>query len=316
MTILVTGANGFTGSHVVKALCQRGIPVRAMVRHSSDRHRLQGLCCDLTEADLSDPASLERAVQGVKAIIHTAAYVDLGIVDEARMMAVNYQGTCNLLDAACQHQVDTLVYCSTIGIYGDTQGETADEHYQRWQQTFSSAYDHSKFLAQQQVDQAIDRGLKTVSVMPSGIFGKGDPHFGPVIQRFLQGRLPFWAGGERMTGIVDVEDLAGLLILSMDAPAGEHFIASAGELKTREIFNYLAEQTSLKPPAELPPWLVRLVAGLMEPVGRIGNFNPPLSKERVHYLYDRCVRVDGSKARQQLGWNPKPVQQILYDLLP
>jgi nucleoside-diphosphate-sugar epimerase len=316
MKALVTGANGFTGSHLVKALLNRGDTVVALVRKTSHVDRLTGLDIQYVYGDITDRNSLDTAMQAVDWVFHTAAYVELGLVDAARMERVNVEGTRNVLEAAKAAHVIKLIYCSTIGVYGDTEGRVIDETYQRTQADFSSAYDRTKYLAQQLVDQAAAAGLPVVSVMPSGIMGADDPHFGPVLTTYRRGRLKVWAGGDRITGIVHVDDLVDLMILAAEqALTGAHYIASTGDLTTREMFQVLSQQTGVPVPAELPQPVVRVVGNLLDPIGRLLNWQPPLSRERVHYLYDRCVRVDGSKACRELGWQPRSVEQTLQDCL-
>jgi nucleoside-diphosphate-sugar epimerase len=252
----------------------------------------------------------------VDVVFHTAAYVELGIVDAAKMEQVNVEGTRAVLEAAEAAGISKLVYCSTIGIYGDTQGQVIDETFQRQQQGFSSAYDFTKYQAQQLVDQFAAAGLPAVSVMPSGIFGADDPHFGPVLQAFLRGKLKVWAGGDRITGIVHVDDLVAAMLLAAEkAPPGSHYIISTGELTTREMFDFISRETGVPAPREVPEPIVRLAASLLDPIGRLFSWQAPVSRERVHYIYDRCVRVDGSKARRELGWEPRSVEQTLRDCL-
>lgn len=316
MKALVTGANGFTGSHLVKALEQRGDTVVGLVRKTSDRSRLAQCQVELVYGDITDRAALQTAMRGVDLVFHTAAYVELGLVDAAKMERINVEGTRSVLEAAQAAGVGKLVYCSTIGIYGDTQGQTIDETFQRQQQGFSSAYDSTKYQAQQWVDQFAAAGLPVVSIMPSGIFGADDPHFGPVLQNFLKGRLKVWAGGDRVTGIVHVDDLVAAMLLAAEkAPAGAHYILSTGDLTTREMFAFLSQETGVPAPYEVPEPIVRLAGNLLDPIGRLFSWQPPISRERVHYVYDRCVRVDGSKAKRELGWQPRSVQQTLRDCL-
>jgi len=316
MKALVTGANGFTGSHLVKALEQRGDSVVGLVRKTSDLSRLADCQVQLVYGDITDRVALKTAMQGVDVVFHTAAYVELGLVDATRMERINVEGTRAVLETAKDAGIAKLVYCSTIGIYGDTQGKTIDETFQRQQQGFSSAYDSTKYQAQQLVDQFAAAGLPVVSVMPSGIFGADDPHFGPVLQAFLKGRLKVWAGGDRVTGIVHVDDLVAAMLLAVEnAPAGAHYIISTGDLTTREMFEFLSQETGVPAPREVPEPIVRLAGNLLDPIGRWFSWQPPISRERVHYVYDRCVRVDGSKARRELGWQPRSVEQTLRDCL-
>ncbi|MBD1912105.1 MULTISPECIES: NAD-dependent epimerase/dehydratase family protein [unclassified Leptolyngbya] len=315
MRALVTGANGFTGSHLVKALIDRGHTVVALVRKTSDLSRLEGLPVEFAYGDVTDTDAVKQAMSGIDWVFHVAAYVELGVVDAARMERVNVQGTANVLAAARAAQVQKMLYCSTIGVYGDTQGRVIDETFQRTQKDFSSAYDSTKYKAQQLVDQAVAEGFSVVSVMPSGIFGPDDPHFGPVLQAFRSGKLKVWAGGDRITGIVHVDDLVDLMLLAIEkAPSGAHYIASAGEMTTREMFQIVGEANQLAAPAEMPPPVVRIVGNLLDPIGRVLKWQPPISKERVHYLYDRCVRVDGSKAIRELGWQPRSPEVVIREL--
>jgi dihydroflavonol-4-reductase len=316
MKALVTGANGFTGSHLVKLLLARGDSVVGLVRKSSNVSRLAD--CDVTFAygDITDRAALTEAMSGVDVVFHTAAYVELGIVNAAEMQRVNVEGTRAVLEVAKAVNVPKIVYCSTIGIFGDTQGKVINETFQRTQTDFSSAYDRTKYEAQQLVDRAVKDGQWIVSVMPSGIFGIDDPHFLPVLNAFRKGRLKVWAGGGRVTGIVHVDDLAEAMILAVDrGKSGEYYIISAGDLTTREMFEIFSQVTGIPAPREAPEPLVRLVASLLDPIGRISGWQPPIDNERVHYVYDRCVRVDATKARQELGWNPRSPEVTLKSLM-
>jgi nucleoside-diphosphate-sugar epimerase len=316
MKALVTGANGFTGSHLVKALLNRGDSVVGLVRSSSNLSRLSDCNVDLVYGDITDRVALTKAMTGVDVVFHTAAYVELGLVNEAEMERVNVEGTRAVLEVAQSLNVPRMVYCSTIGIFGDTQGQVINETFQRTQQDFSSAYDRTKYDAQQLVDRAALQGLSVVSVMPSGIFGSDDPHFMPVLNSFRKGRLKVWAGGGRVTGIVHVDDLADAMILAAErGKTGDYYIISAGDLTTREMFEIFSQHSGIPAPREAPEFLVRIVARVLDVVGRTFSWQPPIDNERVHYVYDRCVRVDGSKARQELGWNPRSPDTTLEELI-
>ena len=313
MKALVTGANGFTGSHLVKLLVSQGHTVVGLVRRTSDLSRLEDVDAQLVYGDITDADALKYAMADLDVVFHTAACVDLGIVDAARMERVNVDGTRTVLGAIkAQANPPKLVYCSTIGIYGHTAGKVIDETYQRTQEGFSSAYDETKYKAQQLVNQHVADGYSAVSVMPGGIFGADDPHFGPVIKLFLKGNLPLWPGCDRITGIVHVDDLVQAMMLAAEkAPSGEHFIISAGELSIGEMFKVLGEASGVKPPADAPKPLVRAIGGLLDPIGKLFSWNAPLNNELVHYIYDRCVRISGEKAMRDLGWHPRSVPEIL-----
>ncbi len=316
MKVLVTGANGFTGSHLVKALQKRGDSVVGLVRKSSNLNRLADCQIDLVYGDITDRAALAQAMQGVDTVFHTAAYVELGLVNAIEMERVNVEGTRAVLEVAQSIGVSKMVYCSTIGIFGDTRGKVIDETFERTQKDFSSAYDRTKYNAQQFVDQASAKGFPVVSVMPSGIFGVDDPHFMPVLNTFLKGRLKVWAGGQRITGIVHVDDLAEAMMLAADrGQLGGYYILSSGDLSTREMFEIFSQETGISVPADAPEPVVRVVGNILDVIGRIFSWQPPIDRERVHYLYDRCVRVDATKARRELGWNPRSIEDTLKELV-
>jgi dihydroflavonol-4-reductase len=315
MKAFVTGASGFTGSHLVKALEARGDSVVALVRKSSNLDRLKNSQVELVYGDITDRDALKQAMTGVDTVFHTAAYVELGLVNATEMARINVEGTRAVMEVAQAASVSKVVYCSTIGVYGDTQGRVIDETFQREQQDFSSAYDRTKYEAQQLVDLMAAQGLPVVSVMPSGIMGADDPHFGPVIQLFLKGKLKFWVGGKRITGVVHVDDLVdAMLLAATHGKVGEHYIISSGDLSTREMFELMSRETGVPVPQEAPEFLVRVIGNILSGLGHLLNWNPPLSRERVHYVYDRCVRVDASKARKELGWQPRSIEETLQEL--
>jgi nucleoside-diphosphate-sugar epimerase len=301
---------------LVKALEQRGNVVVGLVRKSSNLDRLSDCKLQFVYGDITDRDALKTAMAGVDWVFHTAAYVELGLVNAAEMEGVNVEGTRAVMEVAQAVGVSKVVYCSTIGVFGDTKGQVVNETFKRTQADFSSAYDRTKYQAQQIVDEFAAQGLPVVSILPSGIFGADDPHFGPVMQQFLKRRLPLWVGGDRITGIVHVDDLVAAMILAAEkGKPGEHYIISAGDLTTREMFDILSQETGIPVPREAPKPLVRLVGNLLDPIGRLFKWQPPISRERVHYIYDRCVRVDATKARTELGWHPRSVPQTLHEIV-
>jgi nucleoside-diphosphate-sugar epimerase len=81
------------------------------------------------------------------------------------------------------------------------------------------------------------------------------------------------------------------------------------------MFDYLSQKTGVSPPKEAPQWLIRMLGNVLSPIGHLLNWQPPLSRERIHYIYDRCVRVDATKAKTELNWQPRSVETILSELI-
>ncbi len=106
-----------------------------------------------------------------------------------------------------------------------------------------------------------------------------------------------------------------MLLAAQKGKPGERYIISAGELTTREMFALLSRETGIPEPVEVPEPVVRVAGNVLDVVGRLFSWNPPLSRERVHYIYDRCVRIDASKARRELGWEPLSVEETLRGMV-
>ena len=102
-----------------------------------------------------------------------------------------------------------------------------------------------------------------------------------------------------------------MVLAAEKASSGEHFIISAGELSIGEMFKILGDAAGVKAPADAPKPLVRLIGGVLDPIGKAFSWNAPLNNELVHYIYDRCVRISGEKAMRDLGWRPRSVPEIL-----
>src|SRR5262249_45999534 len=173
---LVTGANGFLGAAVARALLAEGRHVRALVRPRSDRRNLANLDVEIAEGDLNDPASLRGAARGCAAVFHVAADYRLWVADPAPMYKTNVEGSVNMLDAAADAQVGRFVYTSSVAVLGINPDKTpADETTPVTLEQMIGVYKRSKFLAEQAVARrAKELGLDVVIVNPSTPIGPGD----------------------------------------------------------------------------------------------------------------------------------------------
>src|SRR5262245_36744924 len=175
MKTLVTGGTGFIGSHVVRALVDDGVAVRALVRPSSDRRALVGLPIEIVTGDLAEPASLAAALRGVEALYHVAADYRLWAPDPAVLYRVNVDGTRALLRAAEEAGVSRVVYTSSVGALGlPPDGGLGTETTPARLEDMVGDYKRSKFLAEREAEAAAARGLPVVIVNPSAPVGPGD----------------------------------------------------------------------------------------------------------------------------------------------
>ncbi|NOS87809.1 MAG: NAD-dependent epimerase/dehydratase family protein, partial [Methylococcaceae bacterium] len=195
MKTLVTGANGFLGSAVMRHLLAAGHEVRVLLRANSDRRNLHNYPVDICVGDLRDSASLKRAVSGCQNLFHVAADYRLWIPDPEVMYAINVQGTQALILAAAEAGVGRMVYTSSVATLGFNQdGSAADETTPSSLCLMTGHYKRSKFLAEQAVQQLTDRyKLPLVIVNPSTPIGAGDikpTPTGRIVLDTLLGRMP------------------------------------------------------------------------------------------------------------------------------
>ncbi len=175
MKTLVTGATGFLGSHVARALVERGEEIRVLVRASSDLRALEGMNAERVQGDLRDRASLDCAMEGVHRVFHVAADYRLWARDPREIHESNVTGTQNLLDAARSAGVAKFVYTSTVAtIAVPREGDLPNEKTQSSVGEMIGEYKRSKFEAEQCALRAAADGLPVVIVNPTTPVGPGD----------------------------------------------------------------------------------------------------------------------------------------------
>ncbi len=156
---LLTGATGFVGSAVARRLAARGHPLRLLVRRDSDRRNLAGVEAELVEGDLTDAASIGRAVAGCRYVFHVAADYRIWVPNPASMLGANVEGTRTVMRAAMAAGVERIVYCSSVAALGlNADGRPADETTPVTEADMIGVYKRSKFLAEQAVLELVRPG--------------------------------------------------------------------------------------------------------------------------------------------------------------
>ena len=176
MTTLVTGATGFLGSAVARALLDRGEAVRVLVRRESDRRNIDSLDVELAEGNLNVPQSLRNAVKGCRTLYHAAADYRLWVKDPKELYDTNVAGTRALLRSASEAGVERIVYTSSVATLGrEPSGRPADEQTPAIIDDMTGHYKRSKFLAEEDVNRLVrDEKIPVVIVNPSTIIGPRD----------------------------------------------------------------------------------------------------------------------------------------------
>ncbi|SLM47853.1 putative dihydroflavonol-4-reductase [Nitrospira japonica] len=314
MKVLVTGASGFVGGAVARALVQAGTEVRLLVRADSDRQNFDGLPVEPVTGDLRDQASLRRALSGCRQLYHIAAHYALWAKDPSIFYDVNVTGTKNMLEAARSVGIERTVYCSTIGAIGlPPEGGVGTETTPVSLDQMAGHYKRSKFLAEQEVLKLAKDGLPVVIVNPSAPVGAGDVKptpTGQVIVDFMKGRMPAYI--ETGMNLIDVDDVAAGHLLAMEkGRQGERYILGNKNLMLREVFEILSRLTGVKAPTLRLPRLAVLplaygnqwIAALTGRTPRIPLEGVKMAKYKMHY--------DCSKALRELGLPQTPPEVAL-----
>jgi dihydroflavonol-4-reductase len=314
MKTLVTGATGFLGSHVARALVARGEDVRVLVRASSDLRALDGLNAERFVGDLRNSASLAGALVGVARVFHVAADYRLWARDPREIYESNVTGTQNLLDAARHAGLEKFVYTSTVATVAvRREGGLPNEATKSSVDEMIGHYKRSKFEAEQCAVRAAGTGLPVVIANPTTPVGPGDwkpTPTGKIIVDFLNGRMPGYVD----TGLnfVPVEDCArGHLLAAERGRIGERYILGGRNLTLKEMLDMLAIASGRPAPRWKIPYAVAYAAGCVDAgISRVLGREPQIPLEGVRMSRHKMF-VDASKAERELGFAPGPIEGAL-----
>ena len=308
--VLVTGASGFLGWHVARALMERGHSVRALVRATS---RLQDLDVEPVTGDLRDPASLERAVAGCKLVFHVAADYRLWSRNPQELYDSNVGGTRNLLAAAQKAGVERFVYTSTVGCIGVPPNGIGDENQPCTLEEMSGHYKRSKFQAEQVALDFARGGFPVVIVNPTAPIGDHDfkpTPTGKIVLDFITGKMPAYI--DTGLNLVDARDVArGHVLAAGRGRDGERYILGCENLTLKQILDRLSMITGKKAPSVQLPYAVAYAAGVVTTAWSAVSGQTPLAPLEAVKMAKKKMFVTHAKALRELGYHPGPVDAAL-----
>lgn len=317
MTALVTGANGFIGSAVVRCLLAEGLSVRGFIRASSDQRNLTGLKIDIVYGDLCDQASVDAALAGCETVFHVAADYRLWAPRPIEIYRANVGGTRHLMEAALRRGVRTVVHTSSVAtLRPSADGSPATEESNACAEEMIGHYKRSKFLAEQLVRQMVEtRGLPAVIVNPTAPVGPGDRRPTPTGRMVLDavlGRMPAYV--DTGLNIVHVDDVArGHLLAARHGRAGRRYILGGTNMSLREILVEIARLTGRPAPRiRLPVRLLMPLAGAAEGWARLTGREPRLCRDSLRLASQRMY-FSSDRASRELGYGPRPSAEALAD---
>jgi dihydroflavonol-4-reductase len=317
--VLVTGANGFIGANVVRALLAHGEDVRALVRPGSDRRSLAELPVELAEGDLRDPVSVRRAVEGCARVFHVGADYRLWARDPRELYDTNVRGTMHVLDACQAAGVERIVHTSTVGTIGlSALPGACDESTPLVPGQISGPYKRSKLEAERIALSWAPKGLPVVVVNPAAPIGPWDAKptpTGKILVDFAHGRIPAFV--DTGLNVVHVRDVAeGHWLAAERGRPGERYVLGNRNMTLREILASLAGLLGCPAPRVRLPYAFAWAAGaLSTAAANLVTHRPPAVPLEAVRMSRRRMFFDASKAIRELGLPQTPVEDAFADAL-
>jgi dihydroflavonol-4-reductase len=314
--ILVTGATGFLGSHLVKALSLLNIPVRALYRNkkniSSELLALKNV--EWQECDILDIIRLEEVFERVTLVYHCAAFVSFEKKHRDEMMLVNVKGTSNLVNMALHLGLKKFLHVSSIAALGRTNNEETITEKTKWEDSpLNSQYAISKYLSEQEVWRAGVEGLDAVIINPSIILGPGYWNSGS--GRFFEtakNGLSYYPRG--MNGFVGVDDVVDCMIFLMNSGiSNERFILNSENYSYKDLLVDITRSLKVKQPTiELKPWIVNIASRVSSLVSLLTGKQPFLTKETANNA-NNIYKYSNSKifSTRSNDWSFDPIKNVI-----
>jgi len=311
MKIFLTGATGFVGNHVARALAADGAQLRMLVRKTSNLAHLEGIDGETEVGDLADPASYASALQGCDAVMHVAADYRLWIPKPEAMYKANVEGTRELLRLAREAKVRRVVYTSSVAtMHFRTDGIVTNEDVPATLDDMVGHYKRSKFMAEREAIAAAEDGQQVVILNPTTPIGPRDTKptpTGRIFVDFLNGRFPAYV--DTGLNLVDVSEVARAHVLALTrGAAGRRYILGGENLTLKQILDKMAAITGLPSPKTRIPLAVAMVYAFFEELitGKIRGKEPRATLEEVR-MGRKKMYASSARAEQELGFRILPV---------
>jgi dihydroflavonol-4-reductase len=317
---LVTGASGFVGSRLVRALVERGEHVKAFVRAGSSLRQIADLPpdrCKLAYGDITVEHTVFRALAGCNRLYHVASNFKMWDPEPDEILRPAIEGTRATLEAARRRGIEKIVVTSSVAAMGSTAGKEEMDESHAFNLQDPETYVLSKYEAERVALEAADEGQPIVVVRPSAIYGPGDwkpTPTGESLVTYLKMppsfSIPVTEGG---ISVVDVDDVVEGHIAAMEkGRLGETYVLGGENVTYEELFEMLADITGLALPGRvIGPGLVGLIGSLMELKASLFGGDPQLTRRLARDYANSYVWVTSEKAEKELGYQHRPARQTL-----
>ncbi|MGI6767559.1 MAG: NAD-dependent epimerase/dehydratase family protein [Bacilli bacterium] len=319
MKYIITGGAGYLGSVLAHELERRGYgPLKILVLPGEKIAHLADLNAEIVRGDILDLNFLDDFIEKDDIVFHLAGIVNITASKKDLLYQVNVEGFKNIVDTSIKKKIKRLIYTSSVHAILPKKGnEIMQEPDSFSVEELVGDYAKTKALATKYLFEKTKAGeIDAVALYPSGIIGPYDynvSHFGQVILDYINRKLTAIVKGGY--DFVDVRDVASALVSAIDARSGEGYIVSGHYVSVRELFKILNEKLDRKRlPGELALWFLKIVAPLAELHYKIRRKKPLFNAYTLYTLNVNC-NFDNSKARAELGFNPRSVKESLFDMV-
>ena len=318
MKYMITGSTGFIGGALARKLLERGNDLNATVRSPKMAESLRKMGVNIFKGDITEKETLYEPMREVDGVFHVAAWYKVGARDKSKAERINVEGTRNVLEVMKKLSIPKGVYTSTLAVFSDTAGRTVNEGY-RYEGDHISEYDRTKWKAHYEVAlPMMKQGLPLVIVQPGVVYGPGDENLsGRMIDRYLKKDLPLLPKGTAWCW-AHVDDIAEGHIMAMEnGRKGESYIIAGEEHSVGEAMEIAERITGIKPPKiKASPWMLRLSSILMVPVSSVFDLPSFYRPETLRVSAGVTYLGSNKKARKELGYSPRTLQEGFRDFLP
>lgn len=312
--IAVTGATGLLGSAIIRKLIAEGEQFVAIKRRNSDTSLLGDVAeyVSWREADLTDPVSLDDALQGVTKVIHSAGLVSFNPRDKKKLYDINVNGTRNLINASLHHHIQRFIHVSSVAALSRPKDVAIIDETQKWVESpLNTVYAESKYLSELEVMRGHEEGLNVVIINPSVILGAGDWNRSSAkFFRYIWKGNSFYTDG--FMNYVDVSDVASIALKLLSIPLnGERLILNAGSIPYKSLFEIIARNFNKRPPSiKIEKKLLTLLARLEGIRSFISGADPLITSETARLAKTR-INYSNEKIRNKLNFEFQSIDHTI-----
>lgn len=313
MKVAVTGASGHIGNCLVRELKRQGAGIKVLLYDS--RNGMDEIDVELIQGDLLEPESLIKLCEGVDVVFHLAAQIAIDNRSSAQVYETNVTGTINIIKAANQAGAKKFIHFSSIHAFQTESPDQLLDESRSLVETNKIIYEFTKAEGEREVIKAVKEGLDAVILNPTAVIGPFDSRgslLGQALRKIYQNKLPFLVSGGY--NWVDVRDVVSASIKAIElGRKGERYILSGEFFSLQELSAMISKLSGCKIPVIVPVPLARIACPFFQIYSSISKMEPLYTYQSLNILVNSPANISNEKARKELGFEPRPLEQTLID---